>query len=208
MRQLIRLLFIVFMFAGSCVAQPSAEQSLYQILRTIGSLQANFYQQVLDASGEVLQEATGTFELKKPGKFRWQYGAPYSQHIVSDGTNLWMLDLELAQATVQPLEQALGTAPIILLTEIRPLKEDFEIRSMPKEFGLEWVALVPRVQDTEFFRIEMGLDGDAVIEMKLYDHFDQQTIIRFSKLQKNQPIPNERFNFNIPDGVDVIGTPR
>ena len=208
MRGLFCLSLITVLFSGHAIAQPSAEQSLYEILRTIGSLQANFFQQVIDANGKVLQEATGTFELKKPGKFRWQYGAPYSQHIVADGKNLWMLDLELAQATVQPLEQALGAAPIILLTEIRPLKEDFEIKSMPEEFGLSWVALVPRIQDTEFFRIEMGLDGDAVVEMKLFDHFDQQTIIRFSQLQKNQKIPDDRFKFNIPDGVDVIGTPR
>ena len=208
MRVTICLFFVIALFAGKSFAQSSAEQSLYNILRTIGSLQANFYQQVLDAGGQVLQEATGTFELKKPGKFRWHYGAPYSQHIVSDGKNLWMLDLELAQATVQPLEQALGAAPIILLTEIRPLKEDFEIKAMPDEFGLTWVALVPRIQDTEFFRIEMGMDGDSVVEMKLYDHFDQQTIIRFSKLQKNLNIPDQRFKFNIPDGVDVIGTPR
>lgn len=208
MRVLMRLYIVGFLFAGQVGAQSAAEQSLYDILRTIGSLQANFYQQVLDTNGEVLQEATGTFELKKPGKFRWHYDAPYSQHIVADGKNLWMLDLELAQATVQPLEEALGNAPIILLTEIRPLKEDFEIKAMPEEFGLTWVALVPRVQDTEFFRIEMGLDGEAIVEMKLYDHFDQQTIIRFSKLQKNQKISDNRFKFNVPDGVDVIGTPR
>ena len=208
MRILFRLFILVLLFTGQSEAQSSAEQNLYSILRTIGSFQATFYQQVLDASGEVLQEATGTFELKKPGRFRWHYGVPYSQHIVADGKNLWMLDLELAQATVQPLEEALGNAPIILLTEIRPLKADFEIKAMPDEFGLKWVALVPRIQDTEFYRIEMGLDGEAIVEMKLYDHFDQQTIIRFSNVQKNPTISDDRFNFNIPDGVDVIGTPR
>ena len=208
MRGIFRLLALFALLVSSVQAQPSAEQYLYDILRTIGSLEANFYQQVLDANGEILQEATGTLELKKPGKFRWHYGAPYSQHIVADGKNLWMFDLELAQATVQPLDQALGSAPIILLTEIRPLAKDFEIRRMPDEFGLEWIALVPRIQDTEFYRVELGLDDQAIVEMKLHDHFDQQTIIRFSKLQKNKAIPDTRFNFNIPDGVDVIGTPR
>ena len=208
MRVIVRLLIFIVLLVPAAQAQSSAEQYLYDILRTIGSLEANFYQQVLDANGEILQEATGTLELKKPGKFRWHYGAPYSQHIVADGKNLWMFDLELAQATVQPLEQALGSAPIILLTEIRPLAKDFEIRRMPNEFGLEWIALVPRIQDTEFYRVELGLDDQTIVEMKLHDHFDQQTIIRFSKLQKNKTIPDKRFNFNIPDGVDVIGTPR
>lgn len=208
MRILIRSLFLFVLINTSVFAEESAEQFLYDILRTIGSLQANFYQQVLDANGDLLQEATGTLELKKPRRFRWHYGEPYLQHIVADGKNLWMFDLELAQATVQPLDEALGSAPIILLTEIRPLGEDFEIRRMPAEFGLDWIALVPRIQDTEFYRVELGLDEQTIVEMKLHDHFDQQTIIRFSKLQKNQTIPDSRFTFNIPDGVDVIGTPR
>ena len=73
-----------------------------------------------------------------------------------------MLDLELAQASVQPIEQALGSTPIILLTERKPLSEDFEIKQMPEAFGLEWLALVPKIQDTEFYRIELGIDGEVV----------------------------------------------
>ncbi len=208
MRLMLRLLLLLPICCTPSFAQSPAEQALYDILKSTDSLQANFFQQVLSADGEILQEATGTLELKKPGRFRWHYGAPYSQHIVADGKNLWMLDLELAQATVQPLEDALGSAPIILLTELRPLAEDFEIRGMPDEFGLRWIALVPRIRDTEFYRVELGLDGNSIIEMKLHDHFDQQTIIRFSQLQTNINIPDARFKFNIPDGVDVIGTAR
>ncbi len=207
MRIKISLLASLLLWMPYALGQ-SAEQSLNEVLRAITSLEASFYQQVLDSNGELIQEASGTLLLKKPGRFRWHYGPPYSQHIVADGKNLWLLDLELAQATVQPIEEALGSAPIILLTELRPLTEDFEIRQMPTEFGLNWIALVPKIQDTEFYRVELGLDGQAIREMKLHDHFDQQTIIRFSQLQINTEIPDSRFIFNIPDGVDVIGTPR
>ena len=99
------------------------EEYLYEVLQSVQTLEGNFFQQVLDETGEVIQEAKGTIELKKPGKFRWHYAAPYSQHIIADGKNLWMLDLDLAQATVQPLEHALGSAPIVLLTDARPLAE-------------------------------------------------------------------------------------
>ncbi|MEM8844526.1 MAG: outer membrane lipoprotein chaperone LolA [Pseudomonadota bacterium] len=183
------------------------EQELYEILQSLNTLEADFYQQVVDVDGEVIQEAKGTFELKKPGMFRWHYDPPYSQHIVADGRNLWMLDLELAQASVQPLDQALGNAPIILLTDTKPLTEDFEIREMPDAFGLSWIALAPKIQDTEFFRVEIGMDGQLIREMRLHDHFDQQTIIRFSSIQTDKDLPVSRFVFTVPDGVDVIGTP-
>lgn len=200
------LLFCLF-WATQSVAQ-TAEQQLYEALRSLTSLEAKFFQQVVDSEGVIIQEAKGMFELKRPGRFRWHYDPPFSQHIVADGKNLWMLDLELAQATVQPLDQALGSAPIILLTELKPLSDDFEIREMPESFGLEWVALVPKIQDTEFYRVELGLDGNVIREMRLHDHFDQQTIIRFSDIQVDSNLPDSRFVFSIPEGVDVIGSPR
>ena len=202
-----RILTVIFVLLFSQSFAQTNEQALYEILQSLNTLEADFFQQVLDSDGEIIQEAKGTFELKKPGKFRWHYDPPYSQHIVADGTNLWMLDLELAQASVQPLDEALGNAPIILLTDVKPLDEDFEIREMPDAFGLRWIALAPRIQDTEFYRVEIGLDGDQIREMKLHDHFDQQTIIRFSNVQTDQNLPDSRFVFNVPDGVDVIGTP-
>lgn len=201
-------LFVIFPILALCSKVYASEQDLYQALRSLSSLEAKFYQQVLNSEGEVIQEAKGIFELKKPGRFRWHYDPPFSQHIVADGKNLWLFDLELAQATVQPIEKALGSAPIILLTEIKPLSDDFEIRDLPQAFGLNWVALVPRIQDTEFYRVELGLDGDVIREMKLHDHFDQQTVIRFSDIKRNPALPDSRFTFTIPDGVDVIGSPR
>ncbi len=206
----LRSVFLLVLFLSSIVAvhAQTTEQKLYASLQQLNSLKANFYQQVVDSQGEVIQEANGIFELKKPGRFVWHYDQPYSQQIIADGKNLWLYDVELAQATVQPLEEALGSAPIILLTDLKPLSEDFEIRDMPESFGLDWIALVPKIQDTEFYRIEIGLDDEVVREMKLHDHFDQQTIIRFSDMVTNTHLPDSRFNFSIPDGVDVIGSPR
>lgn len=200
--------FILLVVFSTVVFAQTTEQKLFNSIQQLSSLKANFYQQVLDTQGELIQEAKGIFELKKPGRFRWHYDPPYSQQIISDGRNLWLFDLELAQVTVQPIEQALGSAPIILLTDSKPLTEDFEIREMPESFGLDWVALVPKVQDTEFYRIEIGLDGELVREMKLHDHFDQQTIIRFSEIDDQTELPDSRFIFSLPAGVDVIGTAR
>ena len=193
---------------SAAIHAQTTEQKLYDSLKQLTNLKANFYQQVVDTQGEIIQEAKGIFELKKPGRFRWHYDPPYSQQIIADGKNLWLFDLELAQATVQPIEQALGSAPIILLTDLKPLSEDFEIREMPESFGLDWVALVPKIQDTEFYRIEIGMDDNLIREMQLHDHFDQKTIIRFSEIDLKTELPDTRFKFSIPDGVDVIGSPR
>jgi len=156
-----------------------------------------------------LMKATrsGEVALEKPGKFRWQYTQPYPQLILADGEYLWIYDEELLQATAKPANEALGNAPIMLLTNIRPLNEDFEIMDAPTRDGLEWVELIPLVQDTEFHRIQIGLDEKGIRKMELHDHFSQRTIIEFVNLQTNVTFPSDKFTFNFPEGVDVVGYP-
>jgi outer membrane lipoprotein carrier protein len=184
------------------------EEELSSVLSSSDHFKADFYQQVIDADDVIIQEASGFFALKKPGRFKWHYKSPISQQIVADGRNLWMFDIDLAQVTVQPIDDALGSAPIMLLTENKPLAEDFEIREMSMAFGLKWIALVPRIKDTEFYRIEIGVDCEDIREMKLYDHFDQTTVIRFSNIQYDAMLDDSNFKFVIPQGVDVVGEPQ
>ena len=200
------ILFVLSLFSmsGWCLT----EEGLSSVLSSSDHFKADFYQQVIDADDVIIQEASGFFVLKKPGRFKWHYKSPISQQIVADGKNLWMFDIDLAQVTVQPIDDALGSAPIMLLTENKPLAEDFEIREMSMAFGLQWIALVPRIKDTEFYRIEIGVDGEDIREMKLYDHFDQTTVIRFSNIQYDAMLGDSNFKFVIPQGVDVVGEPK
>ena len=187
-------------------AVDPADQNLEAIITSIETLQANFYQEVRDEQGHLIQESSGTIKVKKPGRFIWHYETPEPQDIISDGKNLWLIDHDLEQASVQPLTKALGSSPILLLTNYRAISQDFEIRMLGEAFGLQWRALVPRVQDTEFYRVEIGLKGNQVREMKLFDQFDQTTIIRFSRVLINHRIGDKIFQFSVPEGLDVIGT--
>ena len=202
-------IFLLFVLSLSSVSGWClTEEELSSVLSSSNHFKADFYQQVIDADDVIIQEASGFFALKKPGRFKWHYKSPISQQIVADGRNLWMFDIDLAQVTVQPIDDALGSAPIMLLTENKPLAEDFEIREMSMAFGLKWIALVPRIKDTEFYRIEIGVDGEDIREMKLYDHFDQTTVIRFSNIQYDAMLDDSNFKFVVPQGVDVVGEPQ
>ena len=202
-----RIIVFFSLFLTSFSAWCLTAEQLASVLTSSNHFKADFYQQVIDSDDVIIQEASGFFALKKPGRFKWHYTSPLSQQIVADGRNLWMFDIDLAQVTVQPISDALGSTPIMLLTKNKPLIEDFEIREMSMAFGLNWIALVPRIKDTEFYRIEIGVDGNDIREMKLYDHFEQTTIIRFSNIQYDTMPSDAAFEFVIPDGVDVVGEP-
>ena len=116
-------------------------------------------------------------------------------------------DTELQQVTVKKLDNALGNAPIMLLSERRSLHEDFIVRELQTRDGLQWVELEPRVKDTDFTRIALGMDEQGMKVMELRDSFGQATEIRFLDLEINAAMTAESFVFEPPPGIDVIGTP-
>ena len=200
------LLLVGTSFFGSVFAS-GAIQRLDKYFAEVNSFQGQFIQIVYDENGEVIQEAKGDVALDKPGKFRWQYTQPYPQLILADGEYLWIYDEELLQASAKAIDTALGNAPIMLLTNIRPLGDDFEIKDAGGKEGLNWVELTPLVQDTEFHKILIGLDDLGVKKMELQDHFSQKTVIEFTNLKTNVTLPPNQFKFIAAEGVDVVGYP-
>lgn len=184
-----------------------AIQQLEKFISEVDSFEGQFIQTVFDKNGEVVQDSNGDVALDKPGKFRWQYTRPHPQLILADGEYLWIYDEELLQAIAKPASEAIGNAPIMLLTNIRPLSEDFKIMDAPTRDGLDWVELIPLAQDTEFHRILIGLDENGVQKMELHDYFSQRTVIEFVNLMTNVTFPSDKFTFNAPEGVDVVGYP-
>ena len=184
-----------------------AIQRLDKFFSEVNSFEGQFTQIVYDENNQIVQEAHGDVSLNKPGRFRWQYTKPYPQLILADGEYLWIYDEDLLQASAKPIDIALGNAPIMLLTNIRPLTDDFEIKDADVKDGLSWVELTPLVQDTEFLKIHIGLDNKGVKRMELQDHFSQKTVIEFTNLETNVSFASDQFKFIAPEGVDVVGYP-
>lgn len=204
--------FKMFIFIGLVVLSFTANageaiQQLDKFFAQVDSFTGRFVQTVFDEQGDVIQNAEGDIALDKPGKFRFEYTKPYPQLILADGEYLWIYDEELLQATAKPIDEALGNAPIMLLTDIRPLNQDFEIMDASTRDGLNWVELIPHIQDTEFHRIQIGLNDQGIKKMELHDHFSQKTIIEFLNLKINANFPSEYFTFKAPSDVDIVGYP-
>lgn len=199
------LIVLLLLFVSPGPQAGEARDRLDAFFSDVVTLDARFAQTVIDDLGEVIQESSGTVQLLRPGRFRWDYETPFKQLIVADGQYLWVYDSELAQATVRELGNALGAAPIMLLSQRRSVEADFVVLEEVAREGLEWVELQPKVRDTDFVRIRIGLDAEGIRQMDLTDQFGQRTIIRFEDLSLNVDIPASRFRFEVPPGVDVIG---
>jgi outer membrane lipoprotein carrier protein len=190
-------------FVESIKAQPAVDR-LERFFEEVRSLEAKFMQKVFGEDGRLVQASSGRVQIMRPGRFRWEYRQPDAQLILADGEKLWIYDSELEQATVKTIETALGAAPIMLLTGERPLADEFEIKPVERRDGLEWVKLRPKVQDTEFSRVILGLDEEGVKRMILHDQFGQTTVIRLLNVRTNPELSPDTFKFDPPIGTDVL----
>ncbi len=197
----------LFVFAFSCFAIPTVSANnvakLQQQLSDIKTLQASFTQQVSGKNNKV-QSSSGQVNLVRPGKFRWIYTKPYPQEIISDGKQVWLYDIDLAQVTIKSVGKALDASPAAILAGNNKLDRSFNTAELPSKDGLYWVELTPKQQESSFARIRIGFNESNLSRMELDDQFGQTTLIQFTQLIRNKAIDDKIFTFTPPAGSDVI----
>lgn len=186
-------------------AAASGVERLKNFVQQTQSARASFTQTVLDRNGRPLQQASGTMQFSRPGKFRWVYDKPSEQVIVGDGEKLWVYDNELNQVTVKKLDQSIGASPAALLAGSNEIEAMFSLKDSGRADGLEWLEAQPKGQEGSFQSVRMGFNATALQVMELRDNFGQTTVIRFGPMERNPRIAAEQFRFTPPKGADVIG---
>lgn len=189
--------------APLAIASDAAER-LTERLDPLESYHASFEQQILDGSGERMQDARGEMWLSRPGMLRWEVEAPYTQTVVSDGDEVYLYDPDLEQVTVQALDDRVTHTPALLLSgRVSELTESYDVE-YEEDGGDDVFTLVPVGADTLFEELQMTFDGDMLTELWMTDSTGQRTAIEFSNAVRNEQIDDERFEFEVPDGADVI----
>jgi outer membrane lipoprotein carrier protein len=154
---------------------------------------------------------SGTLTLKKPGRMRWDYEQPRPKMFLTDGTTAWFY---------VPGERQVRRAPVKQLDDLRsPLRYILGKTKLEKEFtGLSIASgqkplydgdivlqgipksLADRVANT---LLEVSPDG--LIRRIVIDQLDgSSTEFRFLQQKENVQVPDQRFHFMPPLGVEVV----
>ena len=188
-------------------ADGDVSELLDRFLDETRTFRAQFSQELLDGGGNLIEEASGTFSLKRPNQFLWSYAAPFEQQVVADAANLWIYDVELAQITVSPLDGAIASSPAMLLSGDGQVRDGFEVAESFRDGAFDWVRLTPIEQGVDFRSIQVGFDAGELFALVLVDALGQVTSIEFHDVTVNLEIEDAFFQFNPPAGTDVIGEP-
>ncbi len=191
----------------ACLSHADAAtiDRLRAFVRETQTARAQFTQTVVDKNGRAMQSANGTFELSRPGKFRWAVEKPYKQLLVGDGQRVWVYDEDLNQVVVRKVGDALGGTPAALLSGNQDIEKAFAWKDLPARDGLEWLGATPLAKDAAFTEIRIGFDARGLAALEIVDAFGQKSFVRFTNVERNPKFAPDTFRFSPPSGADVIG---
>ncbi len=212
----LRFSLLLFFFFASL--QPvygfDAESIALQIQKkydSISSLEANFQQSTtLSGLSGRAQKGSGVVVIQKPGRLRWDYEKPYRQVLVCDGEEVsFYLEKEkqliVSKATAylsEDLTYAFFTGKGNLLT-------DFLIEAGPEdmaEAGTYCLRLTPKKSHAQVHHLFLTVDEESfdVRRIRLIDHLESVTDIRFTHMVFNKKFADAFFFFVPPQGTEII----
>lgn len=196
-------LLCLLIYTQLSLAEPKG--LLLEKLNQIGNVQAEFVQRTSDRDGNVINVSKGTLTASEGGKFRIENTEPFPQQLVSNGDDFYSYDPELEQVILRYLVKDVSQVPILILGSSDPnLLNDFEISQ-----SSEQSFLLSAVNNSVFEQLEITFQTAETFAAQpaaiwFRDSLGQTTEINLSQVRLNQPLAPNLFEFEVPDGVDLI----
>ncbi|MDQ2994358.1 MAG: outer membrane lipoprotein chaperone LolA [Pseudomonadota bacterium] len=185
-----------------CFAAPV--DNLQKNLASFKSMRANFQQALYTEAKKPARKSAGKMAILRPGKFRWETKSPNDQVLIANGKTLWIYDVDLEQATKQPIDVTDSNSPALFLSG--------EIGEIPKRFTVtedntrEGDVFKLRAKDREdmFQTLEITFNKSKLAKMTVETRLGQRSEFKFNNVELNPAMTTKLFEFRPPRGVDVI----
>ncbi len=207
--------------SGSPPQPLETARNLAEHLSSLQSLSFSFNQRTSgQMSGRPRQASGRAYFAKTDGeaRMRWNYHAPDTQVITSDGKTLKMYFENLNQMIIAPAEALQQDVTYSFFTGTASFEDDFavydgssqeETGSAPE--GYEIIALVPRKDPTQIKDIRIWVaDTLNIKRIEIRDTFDTVTELTISNMEENcltrdgELITPDFFTFTPPEGTEII----
>ncbi|MCP1772333.1 outer membrane lipoprotein carrier protein [Neisseria perflava] len=198
----LKWLTAISLSASIGLVQAGAVDALKKFNNDSDGISGSFSQTV--KSKKKTQTTSGTFQILRPGLFKWEYTKPYKQTIVGDGKTIWLYDVDLKQVTKSSQDQTIGDSPAAILSNKTALDSSYTLKEDGSAGGIDYVLATPKKNNAGYQYIRIGFRGDNLAAMQLKDSFGNETTINFNSLNTKPNLSRGSFKFTPPKGVDVL----
>jgi len=175
----------------------------------IRTLEAQFTETYKGAG--MTRTESGTLLLKKPGRMRWDYDQPHPKLFITDGGTAWFYVPGEQQARRTPVKQLEDLrSPVRYLLGKTKLEKELDGLSVAADvqpLGPGDVVLrgIPKGMSDRVSQTLLEVTPDGLITRIVAEELDGSvTEFRFLRQRENVEIPDQRFHFTPPTGVEVV----
>jgi outer membrane lipoprotein carrier protein len=207
----LRLMIMSVMLLGGFFgarAADSAQDVLERVHKKYDQMDdadIRFVQKVKFALAKIEQEVTGTLQFKKPNKYRVEFEG---QMVVTNGETVWsyaqannqvLIDkFRLDERSLSP-ERILTAAPsdftpTLIGREKGPHGESIVLKLIPRETSSLVKSMKLWVSDADWL----------VHRVEIIDQHGKETSYQVISFKTNNGIPDSRFVYQVPAGVEVV----
>ncbi|SFV83228.1 Outer membrane lipoprotein carrier protein LolA [hydrothermal vent metagenome] len=175
----------------------SANHQFSDFFNSLESLKANFTQTTYSDTHSLLSTTSGTLTFKRPQQLRWHTAQPNEQILLLNNDELWLVDTELEQASLQQI-QDLSQTPLYWLINKPSTLQNLPIFSH-QENHIDWYTTNTLTQVLKF-----GFKDDLLHAISLKNELEQTVLIVFDQIDTKPNIEHGAFELRIDSGFDVI----
>lgn len=224
--------FISSVVSVSAASRPAALKDVVAALEMgyagLQDVQADFSQRTTIAGINREQKGNGEVLLKRPASatamFRFNYAKP-KQQIISNGKQVWFYTAENKQVLVSSVDAMFkggNSIALSYLTGLGNVSRDFKVlfaKEQQDKEGNFQLELIPKSPSPVLMKLQLTVAAEAVeryiadgavkdifpvVSSVVHDAGGNQTRIDYSRVRVNKGLDNGKFNFKIPEGVEVI----
>ncbi len=193
-------LFFFILLSGFLFAQNPKDfiNKIQTKFNSVSNFTSKFTQTFYTAHGTEGGKANGSFYYKKKNKF---FAETNNNIISSNGNTVWNYDKRFKRVVISnfsddptsfSLEKFIFAYPSLCKAEI--LKDENDA-----------LLLTPKDNDLQFKQVKIWKTSDNLIsKMELIDIGDLKYSFTFSDIKINQDLQDSKFEFQIPQGTQVI----
>ncbi|MBI2604542.1 MAG: outer membrane lipoprotein chaperone LolA [Deltaproteobacteria bacterium] len=195
--------------AGTSSASADRSGLLDELRKSYGdskTLVARFTQKRKNILGEV-KESSGTIEVKRPNKFRWETFAPEKSLLVANAKRVWYYTPpfrsgEKGQLMIRKSTDVQSQVAIDLLAGSADLKKAFHAQRL----GEQHYELKPIKSAGDISKIELFLERSTklVYKIVLTHSTGNETELALQNVKLGTRLDDSRFEFKAPPGTEEI----
>lgn len=200
--KLILFLFII----SSLIFAQSANDVLKKIqnkFNSINNFTANFSQNYFNVKGNDVGKTNGKFSYKRKNKFIVDLK---SQLIISDGQTIWNNDKRFNRVVISNLSDDPTSFSLEqFIFDYPPLCKSRVVKDEIVTSGEFLIEMVPKDQDLQFKIVKIWVSADGMVnKLEIVDRGEMRYAFQFSEIKINQDLPDTKFTFITPKGIQVI----